>query len=76
MECYNLFFISTYGKILVLLWVIIMEKKIIKKIDIAGRLIVPKFFREILDLECGEEVEIFMVDEKTIGIRKKEDNAG
>lgn len=47
-----------------------MEKKFIKKIDIAGRLIVPKFLREMLDLECGEEVELFMVDEKTIGIRK------
>lgn len=53
-----------------------MEKKYVKKIDIAGRLIVPKFFREFVGLELGEEVEIFMVDEKTIGIRKKEDNAG
>lgn len=51
-----------------------MEKKIIKKIDIAGRLIVPKFFREMLDVECGAEVEIFMVDEKTIGIRKIADS--
>lgn len=65
-----------YGKISVLRWVIKMEKKYVKKIDIAGRLIIPKFFREFVGLELGEEVEIFIVDEKTIGIRKKEDNAG
>lgn len=47
-----------------------MGKVITKKIDNLGRITIPKFFRDLLELELGEEIEIFTVDENTIGIRK------
>lgn len=47
-----------------------MGKVIIKKVDNLGRITIPKFFRDLLELELGEEIEIFVVDENTIGIRK------
>lgn len=47
-----------------------MEKTVVKKIDNLGRFTIPKFFRDMIDIDFGEEVEIFMVDEKTIGLRK------
>lgn len=48
----------------------VVEKTVVKKIDNLGRFTIPKFFRDMIDIDFGEEVEIFMVDEKTIGLRK------
>lgn len=40
-----------------------MSKKIVKKIDSLGRITIPKFFRELLEIELGDEIEFFIVDD-------------
>ena len=42
---------------------------VIRKIDKLGRLVLPKEFRNILDMECGTEVEMF-ADKNIIRVQK------
>ena len=45
---------------------------ITKKIDSLGRLTIPKAWRQVCQLNYGDEVTLFLVDNNTIGIRKNE----
>ena len=45
---------------------------ITKKIDSLGRITIPKAWRQVCQLNYGDEVVLFLVDNETIGIRKKE----
>lgn len=51
-----------------------MERGIIKKIDNLGRITIPKAWRQVLGMELNDELNIFLVDNDTIGIRIKKDN--
>ena len=46
-----------------------MGKIITKKIDSMGRLTIPKTLRQLCDIDYGAEVEVFLIDSKTIGVR-------
>lgn len=48
------------------------RRGIIKKVDPNGRLTLPKPWREILGIEGTMELNIFLIDENTIGISRKE----
>ena len=48
-----------------------MKIKIIRKIDELGRIVIPNDVRRTLKLECGDDVEITVVD-NTILLKKSE----
>ena len=49
----------------------LMKIKIIRKIDELGRIVIPNDVRRTLKLECGDDVEITVVD-NTILLKKSE----
>lgn len=51
-----------------------MKRGIIKKIDNLGRITIPKAWRQVLGMELNDELNIFLVDNDTIGIRIKKDS--
>jgi AbrB family looped-hinge helix DNA binding protein len=42
---------------------------VIKKIDNLGRITVPKAWRQFLGINAGAELNIYMIDDETIGIK-------
>ena len=46
-----------------------MEKGIIKKIDNLGRITIPKAWRQVVGIEANQELNVFLIDNDTIGIR-------
>ena len=46
-----------------------MEKGIIKKIDNLGRITIPKAWRQVVGIEVNQELNVFLIDNDTIGIR-------
>lgn len=51
-----------------------MKRGIIKRIDNLGRITVPKAWRQVLGMELNDELNIFLIDNDTIGIRIKKDS--
>lgn len=47
---------------------------IIKKIDNLGRITVPKAWRQFLGINAGAELNIYMLDNETIGIKVVDDS--
>ena len=46
---------------------------VIKKIDNLGRITVPKAWRQYLGINPGAELNIYMIDDETIGIKVVEE---
>lgn len=46
-----------------------MERGIIKKIDSLGRITIPKAWRQIIGIEANQELNVFLIDNETIGIK-------
>ena len=46
-----------------------MEKGIIKKIDNLGRITIPKAWRQVVGIEANQELNVFLIDNDTIGIK-------
>jgi AbrB family looped-hinge helix DNA binding protein len=47
---------------------------VIKKIDNLGRITVPKAWRQYLGINPGAELNIYMIDDETIGIKVVEES--
>lgn len=46
-----------------------MSNIITKKIDSMGRLTIPKTLRQLCGIDYGAEVEVFLIDDETIGVK-------
>ena len=50
----------------------VLEKErngIVKKIDNLGRVTIPKGWRQYLGITAGTELNIFIIDDETLGIK-------
>lgn len=45
------------------------KKGIIKKIDNLGRITIPKIWRQYVGIAAGDELNVFIIDDNTIGIK-------
>jgi AbrB family looped-hinge helix DNA binding protein len=49
-----------------------MERGIVKKIDNLGRITIPKAWRQVVGIEANQELNVFLIDNETIGIKINE----
>lgn len=45
------------------------KKGIVKKVDGLGRITIPKIWRQYIGITAGAELNVFIIDDNTIGIK-------